>query len=133
VGARRAALQTIMPDQLLRSHDPLIGLICTQKAATDLAFSAARTLLAPTPPTSIEGTFFLDALECAVVRPLEALLDPLALVADGLDDDGHFCTHFGVLLSLGRAIDGVNRPAPQGTGAQDSFLNLRRPSLVLSA
>ena len=31
----------------------------------------------------------------AVVRPLEALLDPLALVADGLDDDWHFCTHFG--------------------------------------
>ena len=31
----------------------------------------------------------------AVVRPLEALLDPLPSVADGLDDDGHFCTHFG--------------------------------------
>jgi hypothetical protein len=31
----------------------------------------------------------------AVVRPLEALLDPLALVADGLDDDGHYCTHLG--------------------------------------
>jgi hypothetical protein len=29
------------------------------------------------------------------LRPLEALLDPLALVADGLDDDGHFCTHLG--------------------------------------
>src|SRR3984885_4028755 len=39
--------------------------------------------------------FFLDLLERAVVRPLEALLDPLALVADGLDDDGHFCTHLG--------------------------------------
>ena len=40
---------------------------------------------------------------------------------------------FGVLLSLGRAIDGVNRPAPQGTGAQDSCLNLRRPfSLIHS-
>ena len=36
--------------------------------------------------------FFLDALERAVVRPLEAPLDPLAYVADGLDDDGHFCT-----------------------------------------
>src|SRR3984885_16147345 len=31
----------------------------------------------------------------AVVRPLEALLVPLALVADGLDDDRHFCTHLG--------------------------------------
>jgi hypothetical protein len=31
----------------------------------------------------------------AVVRPLEALLDPLALLADGLDDNGHFCTHLG--------------------------------------
>jgi hypothetical protein len=31
----------------------------------------------------------------AVVRPLEALLDPLAFVADGLDNDGHFCTHLG--------------------------------------
>jgi hypothetical protein len=31
----------------------------------------------------------------AVVRPLETLLDPLALVADGLDDDRHFWIHLG--------------------------------------
>jgi PAS domain S-box-containing protein len=32
---------------------------------------------------------------------------------------------FWVLLSLGRAIDGVDRPAPQGTGTRDSCFNLR--------
>src|SRR3984957_14168742 len=53
----------------------------------------------------------------AVVRPLEALLDPLALVADGLDDDGHFCAHLGSSFLWGERIDGVNRPAPQETGA----------------
>ena len=36
-----------------------------------------------------------------------------------------FLHTFGSSLSLVRAIDGVNRAAPQGTGTQDSFLNLR--------
>jgi hypothetical protein len=41
-----------MPDQLFRSHDPLIGL---RRPRLTLRFLQPETLLAPTPPTSIEG------------------------------------------------------------------------------
>jgi hypothetical protein len=50
----------------------------------------------------------------AVVRPLEALLDPLALVADGLDDDGHFCTHLGSSFLWGERKTGSIAPRRRG-------------------
>ena len=59
----------------------------------------------------------------AVVRPLEALLDPLALVADGLDDDGHFCTHLGPPF-FGASDRRGQSPRAAGDRPRDSFSQL---------
>jgi hypothetical protein len=72
----------------------------------------------------------------AVGRPLEALLDPLALGTDGLDEDGHFCTHLGSPFSLARAIGGVNRrtasPCPSATGVRGRKAGVFRPRVPLA-
>ena len=57
----------------------------------------------------------------AVVRPLEARLDPRALVADGLDDDGHFCTHLGSSFLWGERIDGAIAPRRRGPAPKTAF------------
>jgi hypothetical protein len=83
----------------VRGADPIVSLDWQRNMVGEISASPARRArtmtwsLCEARPSAPGLT--RKSVRRAVVRPLEALLDPLAFVADGLDNDGHFCTHLG--------------------------------------